>query len=256
MPFDTGSIITFILILIRVSTFLTAAPFFSMQFIPGRVRLGLALALSVALFPSVAGVSPNVPGGIWGYTLAAVSEAGVGLGMGYAASFVFTAVTMAGQYLDLQIGFAMASLLDPADHLNTTLLAQYLYFLAMVIYLDVGGHLLLIADLARSYQLVPLTVAGIGGPAAQEMVRIFAQMFVLAVQMAAPLVAVLLVIELVLGFLGRTAPQVNVFMLSFPVNVAAGLVTLAIILPMLASYLTHLFDVMNGQVLDFLRGLA
>ncbi|MDA8335210.1 MAG: flagellar biosynthetic protein FliR [Peptococcaceae bacterium] len=256
MPFNTGQIITFILILIRVSTFLMAAPFFSMQFIPGRVRLGLALALSVALFPFVAGVSPNVPGGIWGYALAAVSEAGVGLGLGYAAGFVFTAITVAGQYMDLQTGFAMANLVDPSTNLNTTILAQFLYFLGMVIYLDSGGQLLLIADLARSYQLVPLAAAGLTGVATRELVRIFAQMFVLALQMAAPLVAVLLIIELVLGFLGRAAPQVNVFMLSFSINVAAGLITLAIILPMLAAYMTHLFDVMNGQVLNFLRGLA
>jgi len=256
VPFDTGSIITFVLILIRVSTFLTAAPFFSMPLIPGRVRVGLALALSVALYPSVAGISPHLPGGVWGYALAAVSEAGVGLGLGYAAGFVFTAITIAGQYMDLEIGFAMASLLDPAENLNTTVLAQFVYFLAMVIFVDTNGHLLLIAGLAESYRLVPLSAAGLTGQGVREMVRIFAGMFVLAVQMAAPLVTVLLIVELVLGFLGRTAPQVNVFALSFPINVVAGLVTLAIILPMLAGFFTHLFGVMNSQVLAFLRGLA
>lgn len=256
MPFDTGSIITFVLILIRVSAFLMAAPFFSMEFIPGQVRLGLALALSVALFPFVAPITGNVPGGIWGYVLAAVSETGVGLGMGYAASFVFNAVTVAGQYMDLQTGFAMATLLNPGSGLQTTVLAQYLYFLAMVIFLNVNGHLLLIADLARSYQLVPLAVAQVNGAGTLTIVNIFAQMFVLAVQIAAPLVAVLFIIEMVLGFLGRTAPQLNVFQLSFPINVAVGLVVLAIILPMLAAYLTHLFDILNLQVLEFVRGLT
>ena len=256
MPFDTAGIITFIMILIRVSSFLMTAPFFSMPLIPGRVRLGLALALAVALFPSVAPVAPDVPGGVWGYAMTALGEAGVGLGMGLVATFVFSAVTVAGQYMDLQIGFAMAALVDPASNVNTTVLAQYLFFLAMLLYLDFDGHLLLIAALAKSYQLVPLSPSGFPAPAAGSVVRTFAQLFVLAVQIAMPLLAVLLVIELVLGFLGRTAPQTNVFMLSFPINVAAGLLTLAIVLPMLAGFLNHLFDLLNGRILDFLRGWA
>jgi len=254
MPFDTAGIITFVLILIRVSAFLMTAPFFSMPLIPGRVRVGLALALAVALFPSVTPVAAGAPGGVWGYALTALGEAGVGLGMGYVASLVFSAITVAGQYMDLQIGFAMASLVDPASNVNTTVLAQYLFFLGMLLYLDLDGHLLLIAGLARSYQLVPLAASGLTAAATGSVVRTFAQMFVLAVQIAMPLVAVLLVIELVLGFLGRTAPQTNVFMLSFPVNVAAGLLTLAVVLPMVAGVFSHLFDVLNGRVIDFLRG--
>ncbi|HUW66300.1 MAG TPA: flagellar biosynthetic protein FliR [Spirochaetia bacterium] len=256
MVLNTAVVITFILVLIRVTTFVVSAPFFSMPMIPGRVKLGLALALTVAVFPSVAGVSTNVPGGIWGYVLAAFSEAGVGLGLGFSATLVFSAITLAGQYMDLQIGFAAASLLNPSSGLNVTLLAQYLYFLAMVIYLNMDGHLVLIADLARSYQLVPLSAAGFGLGATQQMIRIFAEMFVLAIQIAAPLVTVLLVAELVLGFLGRTAPQMNVFMLSFPLNIAVGLLVLGIILPMLATFFTHVFDVMNGQVMNLMRGLT
>ncbi len=251
-----GAAATFILIFIRASAFLVAGPLFFFPNVPRSLKAFTALVLAVVLYPLVPGVEPDFPGGLVGFALAAAEEAGVGLVLGFVASLVFQSLAVAGQIMDIQMGFFMASFFDPAMGHQSTLSSRFLYLLGMVLFFILDGHHVLIAALARSYELVPLAGASLDGVTTLAVVRIFARMVALGVQIAAPVVAVVLIIDLCLGLLGRTAPEMNIFMLGFPLKIALGILTLSIMVPLFGVVFRALVRMMEQNLYTVIRGLA
>ncbi|WP_027357074.1 flagellar biosynthetic protein FliR [Desulfofundulus thermocisternus] len=251
-----GAAATFILIFIRASAFLVAGPLFFFPNVPRSLKAFTALVLAVVLYPLVPGVEPDFPGGLVGFALAAAEEAGVGLVLGFVAGLVFQSLAVAGQIMDIQMGFFMASFFDPAMGHQSTLSSRFLYLLGMVLFFILDGHHVLIAALARSYELVPLAGASLDGVTTLAVVRIFARMVALGVQIAAPVVAVVLIIDLCLGLLGRTAPEMNIFMLGFPLKISLGILTLSIMVPLFGVVFRALVRMMEQNLYTLIRGLA
>ncbi|NHM28220.1 flagellar type III secretion system protein FliR [Desulfofundulus sp. TPOSR] len=250
------AVATFILIFVRASAFLAAGPLFFFPNVPRPLKAFMAFVLAVVLFPVVPGVEPDFPGGLLGFALAAAEEAGVGLVLGFVASLVFQSLAVAGQIMDIQMGFFMANLFDPAMGHQATISSRFLYLLGMVLFLILDGHHVLIAGLARSYELVPLTGAALDGTTTLAVVKIFARMAALAVQIAAPVVAVVLIIDICLGLLGRTAPEMNIFMLGFPLKIALGILTLSVMVPLFGVVFRAMVRMMEQDLYTVIRGLS
>jgi len=251
---DYDRVALFIFILIRVAAFLAAGPLFIFPGVPRTAKAGLALALTLVLFPVVAPRSFAVPGGLPGFGLLAAKEAVTGLAMGFVCTLVFQSLAVAGQIMDTQMGFAMAGLFDPALG-QTTITARFLHLLGLVLFFILDGHHVLIAALVGSFQLVPLAGAALTGAGTLALIRVFAQMVALGVQIAAPVVAVVLIIDICLGLLGRTAPQMNVFMLGFPLKIGLGLLTLSVMAPLLGVVFRSLAGMMENDLYIVLRGM-
>ncbi len=249
-------IIVFFLVLIRMASFIVACPLFSMAGIPPLVKAGLAFTLAVLVTPLVQPPSLEFPGGIWGFGLAVFSEVGVGLALGFVCTLVFSVIRIAGTLLDFQIGFAMAAVMDPLSGSMNSLVGRFLYMMTLVLFMNIDGHHALIQAMVKSYQLVPLTAAGISGEVTLLIIRIFADTFTLAVQICAPVVAILVITDLSMGLVGKTAPQMNIFQLGFPLKIAVGVSTLAILLPALTSVFKYIFDTLQRDLLLLLKGLA
>jgi flagellar biosynthetic protein FliR len=158
--------------------------------------------------------------------------------------------------MDIQMGFFMANLFDPAMGHQATISSRFLYLLGMVLFLILDGHHVLIAGLARSYELVPLTGAALDGTTTLAVVKIFARMVALAVQIAAPVVAVVLIIDICLGLLGRTAPEMNIFMLGFPLKIALGILTLSVMVPLFGVVFRAMVRMMEQDLYTVIRGLS
>ena len=249
-------LITFFLVFIRMVSFVFSCPLYAIPGIPPLVKAGLSFILAVLVTPVVQPVTSEIPGGLWGFGLVVFSEVGVGLALGLVCTFVFSVIKTAGQLLDFQIGFAMAALMDPLSGSMNTLVSRFLYFMTLVLFFNVDGHHSLIRALVKSYDLVPLTAAGINGGITLLMIRIFADTFALAVQICAPVVAILVITDLALGLVGKTAPQMNIFQLGFPLRIAVGVSSLAILLPALTSVFKLLFDTLQKDLLLLMKGLA
>ncbi|WP_041275328.1 flagellar biosynthetic protein FliR [Desulforamulus ruminis] len=249
-------IATFFLVFIRMVSFIAVCPLFSTVGIPPLTKAGLAFILTVLITPMVQPVDPSFPGGLWGFALVVFSEVGVGLALGLVCTFVFNVIRIAGQLLDFQIGFAMSAVMDPMSGSMNTLVSRFLFFLTLVLFLIVDGHHGLIRALVKSYELVPLTTAGINGEISLLVIRIFADSFALALQIAAPVIAVLVITDLAMGLVGKTAPQMNIFQLGFPLKIAVGVSSLAILLPALTSVFKLLFDTLQRDLLLLMKGLA
>lgn len=249
-------ITTFFLVFIRMVSFIFSCPLYAIPGIPPLVKAGLSFILAIVVTPMVEPAATQFPGGLWGFALVVLSEVGMGLALGLVCTFIFSVLQIAGQLLDFQIGFAMAAVMDPLSGSMNTLVSRFLHFMTLVLFLNVDGHHALIRALVKSYELVPLTTAGINGDVTILIIRIFTDTFALAVQICAPVVAILVITDLAMGLIGKTAPQLNIFQLGFPLKITVGVSSLALLLPALASVFKYLFDMLQRDLLLLMKGLA
>ena len=208
---------------LRIGGFIAAAPVFSSTTVPPRIKIILTLALSFLLAPSVAApVALSIFSGAG--VLAAVRELVIGVAIGMVVQLAFEAFTLAGQLVAITMGLGFATLIDPQRGANTTVMGQMFMIFAILTYLSIDGHLLLLGALANSYVGLPigaveidrnlwLTVAVWGG-------RIFETGLLIAM----PAVVALILINIALGVVTRAAPQLNLFGIGFPITLLAGFV--------------------------------
>lgn len=223
------------LVFARLTAFSVAAPFFSIRNVPPLVKVGFGVVLTLLVYPLMGTGGVTLPSTLLGYGLEAVGEVLVGLALGFIATLTFTAIKVAGELGDLQMGFAMTGLMDPLTGSRTSLMGEYLYMLGILLFLIINGHHTLILALVGSFELVPVGVASVNGGATAHVIGVFTGMFALGLRIAAPIVAVLLISDLALGMVARTVPQLNVFILGFPLKVALGMLTLSLAAPLMAA---------------------
>lgn len=244
---DFQQLTTWLLIFTRMASFIAVAPFFSVKGVPVLAKAGLAVFLTIAtasLVPEVASSSSA-----FAYTLELVRETVVGLSLGFTANMIFQAVKIGGELIDLQMGFAMANIFDPFSGSRVTLMGQFQYYYATLLFLVLNGHHSLILAMVKSYQIVPLAGAQMSGLLVEQMLNIFVGMFAIALKIAVPVMAVLIISDISLGLVARTVPQLNVFILGFPVKAALGMLVVALILPLLAETVAGLVTQMEKDLL-------
>lgn len=196
-----------------------------------QVRLFSILGLSLALTPVVTPYLPPFPATWSAGAFLVVREFLVGLGCGLVFRFLFAGVQMAGNLVAIQMGFGMATLLDPQTQAQNTLLAEMLVLLATLIFLTMNGHHVLLRLLARSYQEVPLeTSIALPGALFTYVPSLGCLMYNLAVQLLAPVLALLFLTQLALGLVARAVPQIQVMIVGFPLTIALGLFFLSLTL--------------------------
>ncbi|KSU85083.1 flagellar biosynthetic protein FliR [Fictibacillus enclensis] len=232
----------FLLIFMRVGAFFATVPIFSYRNIPNVHKIGLAAFLSWIMLYALGAPEVAVNGE---FILLVFKEALVGLSLGLIASILFYSIQVAGGFIDLQMGFAIAGVFDPQTGVQTPLLAKFLYQLALLFLLALNGHYLLLDGLFYSYSFVPLTDVHFGlgnGETARHAVSVVTAMFVIAFQMALPVVGTLFLVDLALGIVARTVPQINIFAVGLPLKILVAFGILLIILPVFFMSVQHLSD--------------
>jgi len=247
----------FILVLIRVGAVFFSMPILGSRSIPLPARVGLALALSWALFPLVRPDdalhgSPPV-GQSWG--LAAVRELLVGLTLGWTVNFLLAAVPLAGQLLGFQMGLGLANIMDPLGQQQLSVPAQFLNLLALWLFLSLNGHYLVISALVESFQWWPLAGGGSVGRGGWGALALGAgrHIFTSALIVAAPVTLVLLTLQVALGIVARTVPQMNVFFVAIPLQIGLGLAAIGAFLRFFAPWMARELSWLKG-ILSALAG--
>ncbi|MEW6271325.1 MAG: flagellar biosynthetic protein FliR, partial [Thermodesulfobacteriota bacterium] len=182
-----------------------------------------------AMLPVVAaagGARPDA-GSALALTLAIAAEASIGVLLGLLAQLVFGAVTMAGELAGVQMGLGLIGLIDPQSHDRVVALAQWQNALALLLFLAIDGHHALIQALAESFRRVPVGGAALTGAALGMALAFAGELFVLALKLAAPVLVLVLMTNACMGALAKLIPQLNVMVVGFPINVAAGFFILA-----------------------------
>jgi len=241
---------TFLWPLTRILALLAAAPVLGQTRIPMRVRIGLAIAIVLAIAPTLPAPPSVAPASAAGMLVLA-TQVVIGLAMGFALRVVFTAVEMAGDLIGLQMGLGFAMFYDPGNVQHTPILGQFMGLIATLTFLSLNGHLLVFSALAESFHRLPIAMSPLPGTWFDTLARHGAVIFAAGLQLALPLVVTMLVVNLALGVLTRSAPQLNIFAVGFPVTLMIGFGALILTLP----YFAPLFERTLDQAFRFVAQL-
>jgi len=216
--------------LVRVLALFATAPLLGHAAIPLRVKIALGVAVSVVLMPNIA--TPPLTDALTGAGLALLTQnILVGLVIGFTVRIVFAAFELAGELVGLQMGLSFGGFFNPASGSSENALATFMSLLALLCFLAIDGHLMLIHALAESFRVFPLTDTSSVPLDFMRLVSLAADMFAIALSLALPFIAVLLLINIVLGVLARVAPQLNIFAVGFPLMLLTGMTLLFTLLP-------------------------
>jgi flagellar biosynthetic protein FliR len=232
------------LVLSRVSAIFTMAPVFGSRTIPATVKIGLALLISVAIYPTLDLNGLELPVQIIPFALMVLKEFAIGMIIGFLITMIMNAAFLAGQMVDTQMGFGIANIVDPITGAQIPLIGQFQYVLALTLFLALNAHRILLGTLMESFRIVPLTMASYARsiPFTAYVIKLSSEMWVLALKIAAPALAVLFLSTVALGIVARTVPQMNVFIVGFPLQIGIGLFMVMEALPMTVIVLSRVFD--------------
>ncbi|MGE4368207.1 MAG: flagellar biosynthetic protein FliR [Burkholderiaceae bacterium] len=225
----------------RIMGLLATAPLLGDAAIPTRIKVGLGAVVTVAVAPTL-GPLPDVPPASWTGLWIAFQQVMIGIAMGLVMRIVFAAVQTAGEFIGLQMGLSFASFFDPATGANTAVLSRFMNTMALLLFMAVNGHLLMLGGLVRTFDILPIAVNPLRTDGWGVLLEWSSQIMVSGMLLALPLIIILLTISLALGILNRTAQQLSVFAVGFPMSLLTGLVLLAIVLPQSAPFLSRLFE--------------
>lgn len=218
---------SFLFILARVTAFITVVPGFSHKSLPNTSKVALSIILSWGVYMNIA-QTPVYNESLL-FMLAAVRETIVGLAMGFTARMVFSAVEMAGQLIDFQVGYSMAAIYDPNTGTTASYYGRLFYWMSIMVFFMMDLHHTLLLTLMESFGVVAAGQIGLAGLNLEAILYIFSYTFKIAFCIAAPMLIVLLVTDIVMGLLSRTVPEINVFMLGMPLKALVGMVMFLII---------------------------
>ncbi|PQJ25191.1 flagellar biosynthetic protein FliR [Limnobacter sp. SAORIC-690] len=212
---------------IRILAMLATAPVFDNRTVQRRTRVGLAALIAILMMPLLP--APPVLSSAQAIPVL-IQQILIGVAMGFSMRLVFAAFEMAGDLLGLQMGLAFAQFIDPARGTQTPLIGSFLGVLAMLTFLVIDGHLLVIAAVVQSFELIPIS-ANLSVVNSQSIALAGSIMFMLALQISLPVMAAVLISNIVLGILARAAPQLNVMSIGFSITIGVGLWILWVSLP-------------------------
>lgn len=244
----------FILVLIRVSSILLMIPVFGDATLPSIVKWGLSLLISMILFPLVkSGIGPLGDLGFLPLALRIAGELLIGVSIGFTARFIFTGIQMGGELLGFQMGFSMASVIDPTSNLQVSIISEFQYMLSLLLFLGLDAHHIIISAIAESYQVLSPLNVHYSGELMKLIIRLSQEVFMIAVKISAPIMAVLLFTNVALGVVARTVPQINIFIVSFPLQISIGLLFMGLTAPVFAQLVQRFFLGMTGKISLLLR---
>lgn len=255
MIFSLELLLPFLLVLVRCLTFYGIGPMFSPQRAPIQVVILAALTTAIALFPTVDLALWTPTGSFLGYVLLLVREVLLGALLGVVAGLTFVAIRFAGALIGIQMGIAMAGLFDPQSGQDMPLLGRFQELFAMVLFLVLDGHHILLRALAVSLHRVGPGGFPDGPDLAAVTVALGSSVFMLAIQVGAPIVAALFLTDAALGFVARAVPQMNVFLIGIPAKIAVGLIFLLVSAPLVGLFVKVQVGRMEMQLLALLSGI-
>jgi len=243
LPIQYEEFKAFCLILIRVSVILFMFPFFSSRVIPVLAKAGLALIISIILFPVINNKLFQFPNTLCETFQMVTGELIIGMILGLLVQIVFEGVRMMGQVVGFQTGFAITNILDPQSGMQVSILSNMAYFVAIVIFLVLNGHHILLNAIRESFEIVNVGSLSLDRRIFQEIVQAGGDMFVIALKIGAPAIAALLFVKVAFGLITKLIPQMNIMIVAFPVQIVMGLIFFGICLNVLLAFMeTYLGD--------------
>lgn len=249
-----------LLVFVRILGLFLAVPFFSNRTVPYMTKIGLAFFISVIIINVIDIQDVVASTDIVNFMLAVGSEFIIGWLIGFSAYIAFSSLVLAGQFIDQQIGFAMVNVFDPLSQVQLSITGNLYYYLVLLITLATNAHFYFIRGIVVSFDYIPVGVLNIHGGGLYEAVTgktgFYTQFFILALRIAAPFFFVMLVTNVVLAILARTAPSMNLFVIGFPIKLLLGISLLFITMTVFPGVADMVVEHSNSFMDQVIRGLS
>ncbi|WP_166260878.1 flagellar biosynthetic protein FliR [Marinobacter salicampi] len=236
--------------LFRIASFMMVIPFIGTQLVPARIRLGLALLITILVVPTLDEV-PQVEALSADAVVITLQQILIGVGMGFALTALFQLFVITGQMIAMQMGLGFASMVDPSNGISVPVLSQLYSISVMLLYLAMNGHLVAFDVFVESFRTLPIGLEGLSQEGVWALAHRISWMFVSAMLLALPAVTAVLIVNISFGVMTRAAPQMNIFALGFPIGLLFGLFAIWVLQ---ANFLPH-FQLYSEQTFQFMREL-
>lgn len=243
-----------LLVFVRVASIVSVAPFFGNTSVPVRVKAAVSVFLSIIMMNVVDYTDVSYQGS-FGYSAVVMKEAITGLVIGIGSGFCLYILNYSGHFIDMELGLSMAMQLDPSSNIQSTITANFLSYLFMVLFLVSDMHYFIIDALVQSYKRIPIGGATIDGGLYEVIVKYVSDYFVIAIRIALPIFCCVFIINVVLGILAKVAPQMNMFVIGMQLKLFVGLFILFMIMGMLPGIVDFIFQEMREITGMFMKAL-
>lgn len=243
-----------IFVFIRITSFMVISPVFSQKGISNITKVIISAALMMVTLPLVPEVEPVE--NLFLFAFVVYKEVLFGLAMGFLSQLVFTAIEMAGQLVDFQVGFSMAQAYDPTFQIMSSQYGKLYYWLTIMLVFVTNLHHYLIKGVVESFQIVPIGAAQMSGVSVQGVIKLFGLTFEMALHLAAPLVISAIIIDVLLGILSRSIPQINVLMMGMPMKSSFSFIIFLMIIPNTLEYLVKIVPKSLQYMMEFIKSLS
>ena len=255
LNYDASHLLGFILVLIRIGGIISTAPVFGSSNTPPQMKVIMSIMLALILYPFIPSITvfPNRPDH---YIVLIASELLIGMVLGIIARFLFGAVEFAGTVIGFQMGLGMANVFDPQSQEQISLVGRFESTTATLIFLAMDGHLIVLQALVRSYSVLPPGGSSISRPLIEKLTELSASIFVIGLQIGAPLIVALFLANAVVGLLARSVPQIQVFVVGFPLTLMLGFLFMLFGMPFFAQAVHQMFEMLDTQYFEALKLLG
>lgn len=251
--FDPNLYLTFFLVLIRVSGIFITAPIISTDNIPANIKIYMVILCSMIMLNVVPKSYSFEHFNVIDYALLVIKELMVGLFLGIIPKIIFGAIDLAGTIIGFQMGFSIANVVDPQTDHQVSIIAAFEGVVATLLFLVLDGHHIFFEALSVSYQTVPVGGFTFSGNKIDFLLRIMADLFIIGIKLGSPFIVALLLANVILGFMARSIPQMNIFVVGFPFTIGLGLILLFVGMPYATRAMTKLFSPLGHQIVELLQ---
>lgn len=240
-----------ILILLRITSFIVICPAFSFKGLPNIFKVGLSSSLAFLVYIMIPEM--EVTGGMFEFFMLAMKETMFGLALGYVTNLIFSTMEIAGQLMDFQVGFSMGAVYDPSLGIHASNYGRLYYWMAICAFFLLDMHHKVIGTLIKSFEYVPLSTITYESFSIGAIVKIFSRVFELALNLAAPMIIVVLVTDVVLAVISRTIPQINVLILGMPLKALISFVVVMISISFIMNSMGNIIHLIPGYLEGFIE---
>lgn len=242
----------FLFILIRIGVILFLMPFFNSRVIPVTVKAGFTIILAMILFPVCGPYTGVYPDTTLGMINVIIGEFVIGMILGLLVQLFFEGIRIMGQIVGFEIGFSIANVLDPQSGFQTSILSNIAYLLAIILFLILNGHHIILNAIRDSFAIIQPGSVSLNKQVFHEVMRRSGEMFVISVQIGAPVISAILFIQLAFGLITRLIPQMNIMVVAFPVQIATGLIFFGISLWVLLHFMEKDVNNLNSRLINMM----
>jgi flagellar biosynthetic protein FliR len=238
----------FALVLCRVAGIFTALPLFGSKAVPTQVRVFVIFMITLVCFPALTVTPPPMPDDVFSLGLLLLREVAIGLLLGFITQVIFAAIEFSGQIIGMQMGFTIANIIDPTRGTQTQLMSVLQTLLASLLFLSLNIHHLFLGTIVDSFRIIPLGALRLNNEIINFIIQTSADVLIIGVRLAAPVMVSLLLTSVALGIMARSFPQMNIFMISMPLNIGIGFLVLGATLTIYFHVLEVSFGSLKSQI--------